>query len=88
MAAASKQKEKVAKYLYPSFYGSHSSMIMNEETEKLEDKSMVVLQDEFGLYTTYRNRLDTGLADPKRYEESRLVRLHEEAKRLTAKLKS
>ena len=86
MANASKQKEKTVKYLYPSRFGSHASMVMEEESSKLENKSEVVLQDEFGLYTTFRCRLDSGLADPRRYNESRLTKLHEEAKRLTAKI--
>lgn len=86
MAAQSKVKEKTIAYPYPSRFGSHASMVMKDESEKLENKSEVVLQDEFGLYTTYRNRLDCGEADPKRYAEARLGKLHEEAKRLTAKI--
>lgn len=82
----SQKKEKAAGYLYPSRFGSHKSMIMAEESKALDRPDQVVLQDEFGLYTTFINRLDNGEADPRRYAESRLVKLHEEAKRLTAKL--
>jgi hypothetical protein len=56
---------------FPSLYGSHSSMIDEEETEKLDDDTMVVLKDEKGLYTTYRKRLDSKIADPKRFNMSR-----------------
>ena len=56
---------------YPSNYGSHLSMIHKEKTGELEalhgNDKRVVLEDERGLYITYRSRLDSGLADPKRY---------------------
>ena len=51
---------------YPSLFGSHASMIDEAETEKLGDPDKVVLKDDFGLYTTDRNRLDKGFADPNR----------------------
>jgi hypothetical protein len=44
----------------PTPYGSHASMIVKD----LEDK--VILKDDFGEYTTTKDRLDTGLADPNR----------------------
>lgn len=47
-------------------------MIDEEKTDELKDKNMVVLEDEHGFYTTYRNRLDSGLSDPKRSKTSRL----------------
>ena len=56
---------------FPSLYGSHSSMIDEEETKKLDDEKMVVLRDEKGLYVTYRKRLDTKMADPSRYDSKR-----------------
>ena len=64
-------------YSYPSRFGSHSSMINEEATGKLNDPKRVVLEDEFGLYETDRNRLDTGAADPNRYVQSRIGRLLE-----------
>ena len=64
----SKKKEEPK---FPSLYGSHSSMINEEETEKLDDDTMVVLKDEKGLYTTYRRRLDNKMADPRRYNMNR-----------------
>tara|TARA_B100000749_G_C18410295_1_gene458776 strand:+ start:1020 stop:1265 length:246 start_codon:yes stop_codon:yes gene_type:complete len=64
--------QKSEKYPYPSRYGSHSSMIDEEKTEELSDKNLVVLEDEHGYYITSRKKLDSGFADPKRYEFSRL----------------
>ena len=51
----------------PSLYGSHSSMIESEAD------GSVTLRDEKGLYETTRDRLDSGLADPRRYNSSRVV---------------
>ena len=50
----------------PSLYGSHRSMI--EEGTEPED-GWVVLRDEKGVYSTPLDRLDTGLADPRRYAD-------------------
>jgi len=55
----------------PSLFGSHSSMI-NEDYDDLGD-GVVWLTDEKGSYATTRDRLDTGLADPKRYDSNRVV---------------
>ncbi len=64
--------QKAEKYPHPTRYGSHSSMIDEEKTDELSDENLVVLKDEHGYYTTSRKNLDNGLADPKRYELSRL----------------
>ena len=53
----------------PSLYGSHASMM--EEGEP--DEGWIVLRDEKGVYITTFDRLDTGLADPRRYSNSRVV---------------
>lgn len=45
----------------PSAYGSHACMIVRE----LED-GKVVLKDDYGEYTTTRDRIDNGMADPNR----------------------
>ncbi len=70
MARHSKRRytgpQKKEDYLYPSRYGSHASMIDEEKTSELTDEKMVVLKDEHGMYITYKDRLDNGLADPKR----------------------
>ena len=52
----------------PSLYGSHASMI----EEELPDGTVVLL-DEKGKYSTTKDRLDTGLADPRRYDSSRVI---------------
>ena len=62
-----------AKVQYPSYFGSHASMVNEEATKALEDQTKVVLADEHGQYTTSRDRLDNGLADPNRYPTARLA---------------
>jgi hypothetical protein len=47
-------------------------MIDEEKTAELNDDQLVVLKDEHGYYTTYKNRLDSGLSDPKRCVITRL----------------
>lgn len=70
---ASKSKEtnksgyvKKEIYPYPSRYGSHNSMVVQDETSKLTNKDMVVCKDEHGKYITEKKYLDCGLADPYR----------------------
>jgi len=63
-------RQKVEKYKTPSEFGSHASMA--EEWEVSED-GWVVLRDEKGVYRTTVDRLDTGLADPRRYDSNRVV---------------
>ena len=63
---------KVEPYAYPSRYGSHSSMVDEEKTNQLGSEDEVVLKDEWGFYTTKRDRIDSGLSDPKRYCTSRV----------------
>jgi hypothetical protein len=58
-------------YAYPSLYGSHASMVIEDKDTKVEENE-VICKDEFGTYTTEKNRLDNGLADPNRYRVSRL----------------
>jgi len=45
-----------------SWFGSHAEMVV----EELEN-GKVVCKDDKGTYITEKNRLDNGLADPKRY---------------------
>lgn len=63
--------DKKENYVFPSRFGSHASMVDKEATNKLipYESDNVVLKDEFGFYTTLKNRLDTGLADPNRYTD-------------------
>lgn len=52
----------------PSAYGSHRSMCVSPKEYGLTlQNGEVLCQDGDRLYITYENRLDTGLADPKRY---------------------
>ena len=59
---------KVVKYPYPSRFGSHKSMLINDD---LIDNN-ITCEDEFGEYNTTRDRLDNGRSDPNRYTTSRL----------------
>ena len=54
----------------PSLYGSHASMIVLEPPFP---SPWIALRDEKGVYETTRDRLDTGLADPRRYDSSRKI---------------
>ncbi len=74
-----KRDGKVTKISTPSRFGSHSKMIVEEQPSSLS-KNEVLLQDEFGTYITTRDRLDTGLADPRRYSTAR-VKLEVEKKK-------
>lgn len=50
-------------------FGSHASMISEEETLKLVNKEkFVICKDEKGLYVTEKTYLDSGLADPNRFD--------------------
>jgi hypothetical protein len=73
--AKSKGNDKEEKFKFPSHFGSHASMIVAEETEKLADEKLVCLKDEHGTYVTERNRLDNKEADPNRYVTARLNKL-------------
>jgi len=69
---------KELKYPYPSRFGSHASMVMLPcDIEESNEQGLVTIQDEFGTYQTFVERLDNGLADPNRYVESRLGKLFE-----------
>tara|TARA_B100000029_G_scaffold21188_1_gene21462 strand:- start:1613 stop:1852 length:240 start_codon:yes stop_codon:yes gene_type:complete len=75
MARARRQARVPTKqeaYKYKTRYGSHADMIDEEKTSELNDEKLAVLEDEHGYYITERRRIDNGLADPKRYTQSRL----------------
>ena len=57
----------------PSLYGSHASMIDESLQEAVTTEGWVILRDEKGVYNTTRDRLDTGLADPRRYDPNRVI---------------
>ena len=65
----------------PSQFGSHRTMVVDPEryVSAKDKKSSVscglgvcLCKDDKGFYITLENRLDTGLADPKRYSGERL----------------
>src|SRR6266436_9816163 len=66
-AAGGKKEQKV---VYPSDFGSHTSMVNEELTGKIAAAKQdtvdpwVVLADERGAYATRKSRLDSGMADP------------------------
>lgn len=66
------EKKSTTVYPYPSRYGSHKSMVDNDLSSKLTEPNQVICVDEHGPYTTFINRLDSGLADPKRCNGERL----------------
>ena len=60
-----------------SWFGSHEEMVVEPEELEPSDElylahlhhSEVICKDDKGAYTTYKNRLDNGLADPNRYSK-------------------
>jgi len=61
-----KPNERKIPYPYPSRYGTHKSMVV-EQTD-----GVVVCEDEFGKYITSADRIDNGTADPNRFDHRRL----------------
>lgn len=64
----------------PSWFGSHISMVVdhnelsyseNNKEPVVCESGMVLCKDDSGYYFTYKNRLDSGLADPCRYSSKR-----------------
>ena len=53
---------KKEEYAYPSQYGSHASMVV----ENNEGDAWIACKDEKGPYVTSRTHLDSGLMDPYR----------------------
>lgn len=66
-------KKKEVKPTYPSLYGSHSVMLVDPQPEDVP-QGMVCLEDGVGQYTTHSDRLDSGLADPRRWERQKAER--------------
>lgn len=59
------QQKSKDEYPFPSRYGSHESMVVFKWSFLPQ---FVICQDEHGTYSTYANRLDNGLADPRRMD--------------------
>jgi len=61
--------------VFPTDFGSHTSMINAELNEKVAAAKQdtadpwAILTDERGDYATRKSRLDSGLADPNRYAD-------------------
>ena len=51
-----------------SWFGSHADMVV----EELDD-GKVICEDDKGKYITFSNRLDSGLADPRRISENSML---------------
>ena len=62
------QRIETSEITTKSWFGSHSEMVI----EELED-GKVVCEDDNGKYITYANRLDNGLADPRRSAKDRMM---------------
>lgn len=70
----SKKKHETGKSLSTqSFFGSHTSMVVDHENLPIAvyDGQVVCKDENPGLYKTDASRLDTGLADPNRYSGKR-----------------
>lgn len=52
-------------YKYPSYHGSHKSMIVADHV--VADDKFVVCKDYDGLYVTEKKNLDNRMADPYRF---------------------
>jgi len=65
-----KAPSKDEKYPYPSRYGSHESMVV----ENKEGEPWIVCKDEKGPYVTSRTHLESGLMDPYRLTTSKYRR--------------
>jgi hypothetical protein len=61
--------------VFPSAFGSHTSMVNAELTGKIVEakqdatNAWQILTDERGDYATRKSRLDTGAADPNRFAD-------------------
>lgn len=65
---AKKQHDNAKAFTTPTRFGSHRSMVVDPKSYgfTLSDGE-VLCKDDDGPYITFISRLDTGLADPKRY---------------------
>ena len=55
-----------------TWFGSHASMVVDHTEFGLElNNNEVLLKDDTHFYVTTKDRLDTGIADPNRYANSK-----------------
>lgn len=83
-----KKQAKESTYPYPSRFGSHRSMVKQEDEctflgppSAFDGPIRVICIDEYGEYSTTLDRLDSGLADPNRYNANRIGKLFESKKK-------
>jgi hypothetical protein len=61
--AKPRHEGKLTKITTPTPYGSHSSMIKSQINDTL-----FLLSDDLGDYETTKDRIDSGMADPNRWD--------------------
>lgn len=62
----------------PSPFGSHSAMLVDKSLFKVDFKdNELVCRDDIGYYITTKDRIDSNLADPHRYNNRKEVFLKE-----------
>ena len=67
-----KRFETGRKITTESWFGSHQSMVVDHTEFDLElSDNEVLLKDDTHFYITTKDRLDTGIADPNRYANSK-----------------
>lgn len=75
--STSKKKHETGTHITtPSAYGSHKSMVVDPESlngVRELNENEVVCRDDTHYYITTKDRLDTGLADPNRYSNSKVT---------------
>lgn len=62
-------------------YGTTSDMIVSDQDILSKVKipgDVVLVKDDAGYYTTFKERVDSGLADPRRYSDSLRISLQHE----------
>jgi hypothetical protein len=83
-----KKDSKEKAIVYPSDFGSHTSMANAELADKVGAATQdaadpwVILTDERGNYATRKSRVDSGLADPHRFADQPIR--EKQVKELTA----
>jgi hypothetical protein len=71
----SKKRHEVGRTIVgPSPFGSHREMVVDHSSFDLTlDDNQVLCKDGDNHYVTTKDRLDNGLADPRRYSSKQLV---------------
>lgn len=56
--------KKKETYPYKSLFGTHANMVVSTD----ENEGTCICEDEYGTYTTKLTCVDSGLADPSRFD--------------------